>query len=70
MFEVQVNKMKEINKQKNDIGQEIANFVNNQIEELRDNGMLIHDDGDSCYYLESVYWDGEEQTLKFVTTYC
>ena len=70
MFEVQINKMKEIDKQKNDIGHEIADFINNQIGELIDNDMFIKDDSDSAYGLDSVYWDEEEQTLKFVTTYC
>lgn len=70
MFEVQINKMKEIDKQKNDIGHEIANFINKQIEELRNNDMVIKDEDSNGYCLESVYWDGEEQTLKFVTIYC
>ena len=70
MFEAQINKMKEINEQKNEIGREIANFINKQIEELLDNNMYIKDDGDDSYCLDSVYWDEEEQTLKFVTIYC
>lgn len=70
MFEVQINKMKDINRQKNEIGQEIADFINNQLEELRDNDMLIKDDGDESYYLDSVYWDEEEQGLRFVTDWC
>lgn len=70
MFEVQVNKMKEIDKQKTDIGHEIADFINKQIEELRDNDMLIKDDADSSYCLDSVYWDEEEQTLKMVADFC
>lgn len=70
MFEVQINKMKEVSKQKNDIGHEIADFINKQIEELVDNDMFIKDDSDSCYCLDSVYWDEEEQSLKFIVSFC
>ena len=66
MFEVQINKMKEIDKQKDSVGQEIAEFINKQLEELRDNDMPICDEFDG-EYLGSIYWDEETQTLRFVT---
>lgn len=70
MFEVQINKMKEIDKQKNEIGHEIADFINNQIKELRNNDMLIKDEDSDDYYLDSVYWDEEGQSLRFITALC
>lgn len=66
MFEVQMNKMREINTQKDNLGHEIADFINNQIEELRDNGLLILDEFGGEERLDSVYWDEKGQTLRFV----
>ena len=48
MFEVQVEKINKANKDKQNALEEIVDFLNNQLQELKDNELPIYDEYGEC----------------------
>ena len=48
MFEVQVEKINKANKDKQNALEEIVDFLNNQLQELKDNELPIYDEYCEC----------------------
>ena len=53
MFEVQLEKLRKMEEEKSEIMSDIVSFLNNQINELRDNGIVLRAGEDTDYCIDS-----------------